>query len=156
MSKKFHCSNIREWFTLFDEYIYAKLGMIVQWDILSTFNSSDKMLGCESLLLSRVHLIKDGALRFCLLTCEEEMSHNAYRLIFIELSGCEHTSTRSPLGALNLTRYNSWDERLRLSHFKMIRWQTAMRHVPPSLSEDWWSWKIHTITCSRMCHITYT
>ena len=52
-----------------------------------------KRFGCESLRLSHVHLINDGALRFRYVAREEEMLHNACRLIFIERSRCIHMST---------------------------------------------------------------
>ena len=43
----------------------------------SSINGLDENLGCESLPLSRVRLIKDGALRFRHVMREEEASRNA-------------------------------------------------------------------------------
>ena len=51
----------------------------------SSINGSDETLGCESLSLSRVCLIEDGALKFFHVTREEEASLNVHLLIFIEL-----------------------------------------------------------------------
>ena len=47
---------------------------------------------CESLCLSRVCSIKDGALRFYHILHKEEMPRNACHLIFIGCSGCVHVS----------------------------------------------------------------
>ena len=46
-------------------YLEAKLGVAVGFGSSSSINGSDEMLGFESLSLSRVRLIEDGALRFC-------------------------------------------------------------------------------------------
>ena len=45
-------------------YLYVKLGVTIGFGSTSSINGSDETLGCKSLLLSRVYLIKDGALRF--------------------------------------------------------------------------------------------
>ena len=68
------------------------LGMSVQFVSSSLIKSSDETLECESSRLSHVCLIKDGALRFCHIICEEEVLCNAYRLIFIEHLRCRYVS----------------------------------------------------------------
>ena len=60
--------------------------MTVGFGSSSSINGSDELLGCESLPLSCVCLIEDGALRFCHVPREEEESLDVYHLIFIELS----------------------------------------------------------------------
>ena len=57
-------------------YLWAKLGVAIGFGSSSSINGSNRMLGCESLLLSSVRLIKDGALRFCHIAHEEEASRN--------------------------------------------------------------------------------
>ena len=58
----------------------------------SSINVSDEMLGCESLTLSHVRLIKDGALRFCHVARENEASRNRICLIINRCLRCHHTS----------------------------------------------------------------
>ena len=65
-------------------YLWAKLGMSIGFGSSSSINGSDEMLGCESLPLSCVHLIEDGALKFGRVACEEETLLKVHRLIFIE------------------------------------------------------------------------
>ena len=46
-----------------------------------SINGSDEMLGCESLPLSYVRSIEEGALRFCHIVREEEASRDRVRPI---------------------------------------------------------------------------
>ena len=62
----------------------------------------------------------------------------------------------SPLDTFNLSHYNSSNEQLRLSHFKMNRRPIRCRRVPPNLSEDWWLRSNMWIRCFSTCHITCT
>ena len=55
--------------------------MAIRFGSSSSIGGSDEMLGCESLPLSHVHSIKDGALRFCHVAHEEEALRNLIRLI---------------------------------------------------------------------------
>ena len=70
-----------------------RLGVTVRFASLSLINDLDEMLGCKWSSLSPIHPIKEGALRFHHVTHEEEASHNAGRLIFIECSRCNHVFT---------------------------------------------------------------
>ena len=92
----------------------------------------------------------DRRWRTQILSCRAWRRNVTLRLPFNlhrKLSMCTHVHG-SPLGAFNLTCYNSSIERLRLSRFKIIQRRTVMRHVPPPLSENWWSRLIHAITSS--------
>ena len=73
MSKEFDSSKhaIMVYIIKNHAYIYEKLGVTIGFDILSSINSFDEMLGCEWLHLSYFHSIKDGALRFCYVMREE-------------------------------------------------------------------------------------
>ena len=113
------------------------------------------MLICESLHLICVCSIEDGVLRFCHVGREEETSHNACHLIFIRTLWMHTRVNRSPSIAFNLNRYNSSNERLRLSHYKTIHLRTITRHVAPSLSENRQSQLIDAIARSRLHHLTY-
>ena len=62
-------------------YLYAKLGTTVRFGSSSLINGSDEMLRCELFQVSHVCSIKDGALRFCLVVCEEEALHDHICLI---------------------------------------------------------------------------
>ena len=55
--------------------------MAIGFDSLSSINCLDEMLGCEFLPLSHFHLIEDGALRFCHVVREEEVSRDRIRSI---------------------------------------------------------------------------
>ena len=66
-----------------------------------------KRFGCESLCLSCVRLIEDGALRFCHVAHEEETPRNTCHLISIRRFRCVHVSTevhRSILISTVITR----------------------------------------------------
>ena len=58
--------------------------MDIGFGFSSSINGSDKMLGYESLPLSRVRSIEDGALSFFHIVREEEELLNVRRLIFIK------------------------------------------------------------------------
>ena len=71
----------------------------------SSINDSDETLGCESLPLSRIHLVKDGVLKFfhiysikdgalifCHIAHEEESSRDRVHLIRNRRLRCHHTS----------------------------------------------------------------
>ena len=46
-------------------YLYVDLGMAIAFGSSSSINGSDETLGCKSLPLSCVCLIKDGTFIFC-------------------------------------------------------------------------------------------
>ena len=73
-------------------YFYAKLGVTIRCASSSSINGSDEILRCQLSPLSCVRSIEDGALRFRHVAREEEVSHNACRLIFIECSRYSHMS----------------------------------------------------------------
>ena len=75
-----------------EETEQIQFSVAVGFGVPSSINGSDETPGCKSLHLSRVHLIKDGALKFCHIVREEEMPRKGYRLIFIGCSGCVHVS----------------------------------------------------------------
>ena len=52
-------------------YLWADLGMAVIFGSSSSINGSNETLGCESLPLSQVRSIEDGALRFFHVAREE-------------------------------------------------------------------------------------
>ena len=62
-------------------YLWADLGMAVIFGCSSSINGSNETLGCESLPLSRVRSIEDGALRLFHVAREEELSCNRVRSI---------------------------------------------------------------------------
>ena len=55
--------------------------MAVGFGISSSINDTDEMLGCESLPLSHVCSIEDGALIFCHIAREEEASRDRVCLL---------------------------------------------------------------------------
>ena len=77
--------------------------MVVGFGCSSSINGSDEILGCESLQLSRVHLIEDGVLIFCHIAHEEESSGDLVRSIVNRCLIFLYDSS-------NLGRYNSLDE----------------------------------------------
>ena len=60
--------------------------MIVQCASSYSINGSNEKLGYELSPLGQIHLIEDGALRFCHIVREEEASCNTCRWMFIENS----------------------------------------------------------------------
>ena len=87
--------NIRECFISSKNIriLRKNMDMTVRCASLSLINGSDETLWCESLSLSRVHLIEDGALKFFHVAHEEETPRNACHLIFLGHSECVHVST---------------------------------------------------------------
>ena len=86
------------------------LGIAVGFGSSSSINGSNEMLGCESLSLSRVRSIKDGALIFRHVIREEKASRDLVGPMVDGCLRCRHSSTE-------VHCYNSSDERLRLNHF---------------------------------------
>ena len=78
MPKQFDYSKNPKIFYIVEEHVnlLAKLGVAVGFDSSSSINSSNEMLGCKLLPLSRVCLIGDEAPRFCHVACEEESSRD--------------------------------------------------------------------------------
>ena len=66
MSRQFDYLKNSRMIYIVEEHLnlYAKLGVAVGFDSSSSINGSDEMLQCESLLLSRIRLIRDEAPRF--------------------------------------------------------------------------------------------
>ena len=83
MSKQFDYSKHRRIVYIVEEhvYIWAKLGIPVEFGSSSSINGSDKMFGFKFLPLSHVHSIKDGAFRFFHVVLEEEVLCDLVRLI---------------------------------------------------------------------------
>ena len=80
-----------------------KLGVTIRFGSLSLINGLDEILGGESLSLNHVHLIEDGALRFCHVAREEEVLQDLVRLIV-------NRPFKFLDGSSNPSRYNSLDE----------------------------------------------
>ena len=74
-------------------YLEAHLGVAVGFGSSSSINGSHETHGCESFSLSRVHLIEEGALRFCHIEHEEEASRDRVRPIVNRRRRCRHAST---------------------------------------------------------------
>ena len=68
--------------------------MAIGFVFSSSINRSYEMLGCESLPLSLVCSIKDEALRFCHVACEEEVLRDRVRSIVNRCLRCRHTSIK--------------------------------------------------------------
>ena len=66
--------------------------MAVRFGSSSSINGSNETLRCELLPLSRVHLIKDGSLRFCHVAHEEEALHDCVCPIVNRHLRCRHGS----------------------------------------------------------------
>ena len=64
MSKQFNCLKHPRVLYVVEEhaYVYAKLGVTVRCDVSSSINGLDETLGGDSLPLSRICSIEDGAL----------------------------------------------------------------------------------------------
>ena len=61
--------------------LYINLGMTIGVGSSSSIDGSNEILECESLPLGHTHSIKDGALKFCHVTCEKEASRDRVHLI---------------------------------------------------------------------------
>ena len=95
--------------------------MVVGFGSSFSINSSDEMLGCESLPLIRVCSIEDRVLRICDIVCEEESSRDCVRPIRNRRLRCRHVFIEVSQAYFNLSCYNSSDQWLRLKRFKMNR-----------------------------------
>ena len=66
--------------------------MVVRFGSSSSINHLDETLGCESLPLSCVHSIKDGAHRFHHVVCDRESLRDRVFLIGNRRLRCRHMS----------------------------------------------------------------
>ena len=98
----------------------------------SSVKGLDEILGFESLPLSQVHSIEDGALTFYHVAREEEVSHDRVRPIINRCLRCRHTSIKVYrvhfISAVITLQMNG----LRLSPFKIESSPNQNAHRTPS------------------------
>ena len=103
--------------------------MVIPFGSSSSINGSSEMLGWESLLLSYVHSIKDGALRFCHIARE-----GASRYLICPIMNRRLIFS---YGSSNPSHYNSLDKWPGLIHLiKQIVVHSNGFTYPPHLSEN--------------------
>ena len=83
MSKWFDVFKHPRMLFIVEEHInlYAKLGVAIRFGSSSSISGSDEMLGYESLPLSRIRSIEDGASKLCHVACEKELLCDRVRSI---------------------------------------------------------------------------
>ena len=81
MSKQFDSWNHLRMVYMIEEHVNLKrnLGLAIRFGSLSSINGSHETLGCESLPLSHIRSIEDGALKFFRVMREKVMSCDGVR-----------------------------------------------------------------------------
>ena len=102
--------------------------VVIRSDDWSLINNLDEMPRHKLTPLNHVHPIVDEAPWLSHITWEEEVSRTYCRSIFIERSRCSHTSIGVHRGRLNLSCYNSSNERLRSPSLQKMNRQSHSLH----------------------------